>query len=53
MANHDNYDNNILRALQKIAKSLESIDASLKAQNSSKDSKNNIVIDKPMKENEF
>lgn len=30
MANHDNYDKNLLKALQDIAKSLKSIDSALR-----------------------
>ena len=37
MANHDRYETNILKALQRIAGSLESIDRTLKNKNSTKE----------------
>lgn len=37
MSNHDNYDKNLLKALQDIAKSLRSIDSTLKTVNKEKE----------------
>lgn len=37
MANHDRYETNILKVLQRIAGSLESIDRTLKNKNSTKE----------------
>ena len=42
MANHDNYDKNLLKALQDIAKSLRSIDSTLKTVDKEKENTENV-----------
>ena len=42
MANHDNYEKNLLKALQDIAKSLRSIDSTLKTVDKEKEKTENV-----------
>ena len=49
MANHDNYEKNLLKALQDIAKSLRSIDSTLKTIDKEKEKTENVNTEKLQK----
>ena len=53
MANHDNYDKNLLKALQDIAKSLRSIDLILKTVDKEKEKTENIHTERLQKGGEL
>ena len=51
MANHDLYDKNLLKALQDIAKSLRSIDSTLKAVDKEKEKTGSDIPISPLNNN--
>ena len=53
MANHDNYDKNLLKALQDIAKSLRSIDSTLKTIDKEKEKTENVHTERLQKGGEL
>ena len=53
MANHDNYEKNLLKALQDIAKSLRSIDLTLKNVDKEKEKTENVNTERLQKGGEL
>ena len=53
MSSHDNYDKNLLKALQDIAKSLRSIDSTLKAVDKEKEKTENVNTERLQKGGEL
>ena len=53
MATHDNYEKNLLKALQDIAKSLRSIDSTLKTVDKEKENTENVNTERLQKGGEL
>ena len=53
MATHDNYEENLLKALQDIAKSLRSIDSTLKTVDKEKEKTENVNTERLQKGGEL